>query len=252
MRRGSPIVYAHRGANLERPENTIEAFELALELGAHAIETDAHLTRDGRVVLSHDPSLERTTGVKLDIVDATYSELRRLDVGARFEPASGIARPAGPFRMPTLEEALEACPDVLFNVDAKQTEPDMMPALLRSIARMRAEDRVRVASFSTKNLVRARSLGYPGETGLGAKEVARIVFCPKSALRWLRVEGHGVQVPRRAYGIQLASQPVIDRFHAVGLRADFWVINDPREAEHLFALGADGVITDDPRTMCRR
>jgi len=252
MLRAGPTIYSHRGANLELPENTIEAFRLALELGADAIETDAHMTRDGRIVLSHDPGLERTAGVTRDIVDSTLEEIRRLDVGARFQPRRpGLFRSGTAYRMPTLEDALEACPDVMFNVDAKQTEPDMMPALLRAIASARAEDRVRVASFSTKNLVRARALGYPGETGLGAKEVARIMFLPKSALRWLRVEGHGVQVPRRAYGVSFASQSAIDRFHGLGLRVDFWTIDDPAEAERLFAMGADGVMTDDPRTLCR-
>jgi glycerophosphoryl diester phosphodiesterase len=246
----SPIIYAHRGANLERPENTLEAFALALELGADAIETDAHMTRDGRIVLSHDPNLLRTAGVDRNIADCTLEELRRLDVGARFEPRPGVERPRGTFRMPTLEEALDAFPAIPFNIDAKQTAPDMIPAFLRAIAAVRAEDRVRVASFSTRNLVRARALGYTGETGLGASEIAKIVFCPRPAQRFLRVAGHGVQIPRRAYGITLASQRVIDRFHQLGLRVDFWTIDDPAEARSLFAMGADGVMTDDPRTLC--
>lgn len=250
MHRASPIVYAHRGANLELPENTLEAFALALELGADAIETDAHMTRDGRIVLSHDPELSRTTGVERNIVDVTLEEIRRWDVGARFVPRAEAPPPRSTYRMPTLEEALDAFPGVMFNVDAKQTTPDMMPAMLRSIASVRAEDRVRVASFSTKNLERARALGYPGETGMGAKEVARIMFLPRAALRWLRVDGHGVQVPRRAYGIALASQNAIDRFHELGLRVDFWTIDDPAEAKQLFAMGADGVMTDDPRRLC--
>jgi glycerophosphoryl diester phosphodiesterase len=247
----SPIVYAHRGASFELPENTLEAFALAIDLGADAIETDAHMTRDGRIVLSHDATGERMTGVARAIADTTLTEIRSWNVGARFEPKRpGIFRPGDRFRMPTLEEALEAFPDVVFNVDAKQTRPDMIPALLRAIRSARAEDRVRIASFSTQNLVRARSLGYPGETGLSPNEIARIMFLPRAALRWLRPRGHAAQVPRRAYGVVFASQGAIDRFHAIGLRVDFWTIDDPREAARLFAMGADGVMTDDPRTMC--
>ena len=59
----SPTVYAHRGASFELPENTLESFRLALDLGADAIETDAHMTRDGRIVLSHDATGERAAGV---------------------------------------------------------------------------------------------------------------------------------------------------------------------------------------------
>ncbi len=247
----SPIVYAHRGASCELPENTLESFGLALSLGADAIETDAHMTRDGRIVLSHDATGDRMAGVPLAIRDATLAELGTWNVGERFTPTRpGPFRSSDRFRVPTLEEALAAHPTVLFNVDAKQTSPDMIPALLRAIRAARAEDRVRIASFSSANLARVRALGYTGETGLSASEIARIMFIPRSALRWLRVDGHAAQVPRRAYGVSFASQSAIDRFHTLGLRVDFWTIDRPTEADHLFAMGADGVMTNDPRAVC--
>lgn len=248
----SPTIYAHRGASFELPENTLEAFALALELGADAIETDAHMTRDGRIVLSHDATGDRTAGVARAIAEVTLEELQGWDVGRRFVPRRpGMFRSSDRFRIPTLGEALAACPDVLFNVDAKQTVPDMIPALLRCIHAAGAEDRVRIASFSTRNLRRARALRYAGETGLSAREIARIMFVPRRALRWLRAAGQAAQVPRRAYGISFASQGAIDRLHEAGLRVDFWTIDDPEEAARLFAMGADGVMTDDPRTLCQ-
>ncbi|MBX3209699.1 MAG: hypothetical protein KF764_31990 [Labilithrix sp.] len=251
MFRASPIVYAHRGACFELPDNTLEAFGLALELGADAIETDAHMTRDGVIVLSHDPTVRLTAGVDVAIADATLAEVRTWDVGARFVPRrAGVFEAGKRYGMPTLNAALEAYPKVLFNVDAKQTRPDMLPELVRTIERARAEDRVRIASFSSKNLERARALGYTGETGLSAKELARAMLAPRAALRWLRVSGHAAQVPRRAYGVVFASQVAIDRLHALGLRVDFWTIDDPEEAARLFAMGADGVMTDDPRAVC--
>ena len=82
-------MYAHRGASLERAENTLEAFELAVELGADAIETDAHVTRDGRVVLAHDPTGERTAGDRRAIADLTLSEVRAWNVGAGFVDRDG-------------------------------------------------------------------------------------------------------------------------------------------------------------------
>lgn len=224
MLRASPIVYAHRGASAELPENTLAAFARALEVGADAIETDAHMTRDGRIVLLHDPHRVR---------EQTLEQVRA------WKP--DIA---------TLDEALERFPGVVFNVDAKQTDPDMIPALVRCIRAARATDRVRIASFSTRNLERARALGYEGETGLAPNEIARAMFLPRAALRWFRVAGHAAQVPRRARGVRFDTQGAIDRLHALGLRVDFWTINDPDEAKHLFAMGADGVMTDDPRRMC--
>lgn len=247
------MIYAHRGASFELPENTIESFELALSLGADAIETDAHLTRDGRVVLSHDATGERTAGVFRPIAECSFSEVRSWNLGAKFTPRrEGAFDPKKTYRMPTLEEALDAFPNVTFNVDAKQTEPDMIPALIRAIRSRHAETRVRIASFSTRNLQRARAAGYGGETGLSPNEIARLMFVPKAALRWIKPAGEAAQVPRRAYGVSFASQAAIDRFHAVGLRVDFWTIDDLAEARRLLAMGADGIMTDDPRVVCAR
>ncbi|MBX3192833.1 MAG: glycerophosphodiester phosphodiesterase [Labilithrix sp.] len=233
----SPILYAHRGASKERPENTLEAFRLALELGAGAIETDAHMTRDGHVVLSHDATGERVAGVPIAIRDATLEEIRRWSVGG--------------LRVPTLDEALAACPGVLFNVDAKQVAPNMIPALLRCVRAANAERRVRIASFSTTNLRRARALGYAGPIGLSAAEIAALVLLPLPIAKATRIadRGDAAQVPPRAYGVTFASQRTIDRLHVLGLRVDFWTIDDPDEARRLVAMGADGIVTDDVRAI---
>ena len=248
--RASPIVYAHRGASFELPENTIEAFGRALELGADALETDAHLTRDGRVVLAHDPSGMRMAGVPREIRDCTFAEVREWDVGARFvargRQGEAPPREARPYRIPTLDEALAAFPGVVFNVDAKQEAPDMVPALLRVIRAAKAEDRVRIASFSARNLRRVRALGYEGETGLAPVEVVRALFAPGPLAR---CRGNAAQVPVRGWGITFATPKVLDRLHGLGLRVDFWTIDDPEEARRLFAMGADGVMTDDPRRV---
>jgi glycerophosphoryl diester phosphodiesterase len=245
--REGPTLYAHRGAKLELPENTLDAFRLAVELGADAIETDAHMTRDGRIVLSHDASGLRMAGVPVAIRDVTYREAQSWDMGARFVARDG-SRASRPFRIPTLDEALAALPGVVFNVDAKQVRPDMIPALLRSIRGAHAEDRVRVASFSTMNLRRARRLGYEGQTGLGAAELAALMLAPSRLARAMR-RGDAAQVPPRAWGMTFASQRTIDRLHGLGLRVDFWTIDDPDEAQRLLAMGADGIMTDDIRRI---
>jgi glycerophosphoryl diester phosphodiesterase len=239
--RTSPTLYAHRGASRELPENTLEAFRLALELGATAIETDAHMTRDGAIVLSHDPRGERMAGVGRNIRDVSLAAVRTWNVGAK--------TPGGkPYRMPTLGEALEALPGVVFNVDAKQVVPDMIPTLLRVVREARAEDRVRIASFSIRNVRRVRALGYEGQTGLAGPELAALLLAPSRLARLLRV-GDAAQVPLRALGMTLASQRVVDRLHGLGLRVDFWTVDDPAEARRLLALGADGIMTDDVRAV---
>jgi glycerophosphoryl diester phosphodiesterase len=241
---GSPIVYAHRGASLEEPENTLEAFARALELGADALETDAHMTRDGHVVLSHDPTGERMAGVRRAIREATLAEVETWNVAGRWRERRAT--------MPTLDDALARFPSVLFNVDAKQVEPDMIPALVDCIRRAGAEGRVRIASFSARNLRRARRRGYEGALGLAAFDLTRAMLMPRVLRRRSSFEGDAAQVPLRAWGVTFAKQEAIDRLHECGLRVDFWTVDDPRLAAKLFAMGADGVMTNDPRTVVRQ
>jgi glycerophosphoryl diester phosphodiesterase len=221
----------------------MEAFRLALELGAHALETDAHMTRDGQIVLSHDPSGLRMAGVSRKIRDCTLAEVRGWNVGATFATSERRS-----FRIPTLDEALVELSSVVFNVDAKQVFPDMIPTLLRCIRAVRAEDRVRIASFSARNLRRVRALGYEGQTGLAGPELLALMLAPSRVGRLLTF-GDAAQVPRHALGLTFASQRAIDRLHALGLRVDFWTIDDPAEARRLLAMGADGIMTDDVRAV---
>jgi glycerophosphoryl diester phosphodiesterase len=248
-----PILYAHRGAAAEEPENTLPSFRRALEVGADAIETDAHLTVDGHVVLSHDPTAGRMAAVPREIRRATLAEVQQWDMGWGF--LSGVSGHAGttrPFagrgyRMPTLDEALEAFPSVFFNVDAKQRNPPMVEALLATIRRHDAEDRVRIASFRADTLREVRARGYRGQTGLAQIEVARLVFTPTPLLRLSPLGGQAAQLPTRAGRIDLTRRAFIDKCHALGLRVEYWTIDDPIEARRLLELGADGIMSDDPR-----
>lgn len=238
------------------PENTLEAFQRAIDLGADAIETDAHMTRDGHVVLSHDATGERMAGVVWPIAESTLADVRTWNVAARFSVTSTAsmastaevsASPVRTARIPTLEEVLSTFPDTFFNIDAKQVRPDMMPAMLGTIDRARASERVRIASFSMGNLRRARALGYRGPIGLSAVEVASLVLLPRAIARRLPIRGDAAQVPERAHGITFASPAVIGRLHELGVRVDFWTIDDPARARQLVDMGADGIVTNDPR-----
>jgi glycerophosphoryl diester phosphodiesterase len=239
-----PRLYAHRGAAAELPENTLEAFERAIELGADAIETDAHLTRDGHVVLSHDPRGARMCGVDVAIEDASLDEVRAWDAGARF-----VSRATKAYRVPTLDEALEAMPGVAFNVDAKSRHPQMVPRLLDVIARAKAEGRVLVASFDARTLRDVRARGYRGKTGLAQTEVLRLLGLPRGLLELFPLRGAAAQIPYRTYGIDLGTRAVIDKCHALGLEVHYWTVNEAPLAERLLDVGADAIMTDDPRAI---
>jgi len=240
-------LYAHRGAAVELPENTVAAFERAIELGADAIETDAHLTRDGHVVLSHDESGLRMCGVDVAIAAATLEEVRAWDAGARFGGLGGQAGKA--HRVPTLEEALRALPGVPFNVDAKSRHSEMVPRLLEVIARAGAEDRVLVASFDARTLRDVRARGYRGKTGLAQSEVLRLLALPRPVLALFPLRGAAAQIPYRALGLDLGTRGVVDKCHAHGLEVHYWTVNEAPLARRLLDVGADAIMTDDPRAI---
>ncbi len=233
-------LYAHRGAAAEVPENTLPAFLRALERGATAIETDCHLTKDGHVVLSHDPAVADAEGTPRRIAESTLEQVQTWNV-AHGHPGS--------FTIPTLEEALEQVPGVPFNVDCKAPGLPAAAALVRVVRGMGAQGRVLIASFRTRTLRYVRDLGYEGTTGLGQAEILRLVLLPSALLRAVPVRGNAAQVPTSAFGVRLDTPRFIDKCHGLGLAVHYWTIDDPREARRLVDLGADGVMTNDPRLV---
>jgi glycerophosphoryl diester phosphodiesterase len=216
-------IYAHRGASRELPENTMRAFRRALELGADALETDVHVTLDEVIVVSHDPDGARIFGKASRIAESSFAEVK----------AWGI---------PSLEEVVTSFPGVPINVDLKIDAAALAVALLRKLG---AEEQVTLASFQSSTLRKVRALGYRGPTGLGRSEVARLLSLPAAAQRGpLAPPGRAAQLP-----LSLAKPWIIRRCHALGLRVDYWTVNEPALATSLLALGADGIMTDDPAAI---
>lgn len=228
------IVYAHRGAAIEQPENTMPSFRRALELSADALEMDAHLTADGHVVIAHDPTGARLAGVPAEIRKTPLADVRRWDMGRGCQ-------------MPTLDEVLADLPAVPLNIDVKQRTPDMTAEIVSVIRRHRAEDRVLLASFHDPVLRRIRALGYRGKTSLGRTESLALLALPAFALR--SFAGRAAQLPIRVRGVSLMRRGLVARCRAAGVQIDFWTVNDPADARTLLALGVDGIMTDDPATI---
>lgn len=242
-----PLLYAHRGAAAELPENTLPSFRRALEVGANALETDVHLTRDGHVVISHDPTGARLAGVARAIRDATLAEVETWDVGRAFRERRG-GHPER-FTIPTLDALLAETPGVPVNVDIKQHDARTAAAVVAAVRRRDAEARVLLTSFDTATLRRVRRLGYGGPTGLGRSEAARLVFLPAVALRVSPLAGRAAQIPTHLGPVRLDRRALIEKAHALGLLVHYWTINDPAEAGRLLEMGADAIMTDDPRAI---
>jgi glycerophosphoryl diester phosphodiesterase len=243
-------LYAHRGASAERPENTLTSFARALEIGVDALETDVHLTRDGHVVVSHDPDGARCAGVPRQIRTSTLEEVRSWDAGFGFV-APGGGRPfAGQgHRIPTLEQLLVEFAGVPLNIDIKQAAPPMVDPLVALLRRHRAEDRVTLASFHMRTLLRARWDGYRGATAMPQAEVLTMLLAPGWLFQALPWRGGAAQLPLAAGRWRFDDRATVRRCHRLGLRLDYWTVNDPAEAARLLELGADGIMTDDPAAI---
>jgi len=241
-------LYAHRGASAERPENTLPAFHRAVEIGVDALEMDVHVTRDGHLIVAHDDTAARTTGAQLAWADVDLADARRLDAGWGFMAADGTRPFAGKgIAISTFEEVLEAFPAMRINVDIKG---DRAVGLMLDLIRdRRADDRVTLASFQLGTLVAIRRRGYGGETALSQGEVASLLGLPAMLWRQLPFTGTAAQVPVRAGRIRFDRATFIAKCHSIGLRVDFWTVDDRDEAARLLELGADGIITNDPRAL---
>lgn len=225
------------------------AFERAVELGVDALELDVHTTRDGQLIVTHDDNARRMTAAEAAWSDLDLADVRRLDAGWGFLAPDGSRPFAGQgIRVPAFEEVLDAFPQVRLNVDIKRggRTADVALELLR---RKRAEDRVTLASFHFGTLINVRRHGYGGETGLSRGELASLLSMPALLWRQLPFTGTAAQVPVSQGAIRFDRPPFIAKCHSLGLRVDYWTIDDPEEAKRLLALGADGIMTNDPAAM---
>lgn len=232
-------LYGHRGSSARLPENTLAAFRRALDDGATALELDLHRTADGHLVVAHDPDGLRMAGVSGRIRDLPLREVKRWNV-AGFRDGGGSSH-----AIPTLDEVLAALPGVPISVDLKPDDRRSVPELLTLIARHAAAPLVTVGSFHGRLVKLARRLSYPGPTALTRWEVAALRLLPQLLASRL-VAGQAAIIPRRGMGLRLDGRRFIGRCRALGLRVDYWVVNDPGDARELLDRGATGIISDDP------
>jgi glycerophosphoryl diester phosphodiesterase len=248
-----PPNFAHRGASARAPENTLEAFRLAVEAGAGGLELDVHVTRDGEVVVIHDASVDRTTDGSGAVAGMTLAELRDLDAGYRFSPDRGSTFPfrGRGLRIPTLAEVYEEFPAASVNIDIKEPQPGAEEAVLRVIQSAEAAERSLVVSDDHAVVRRFRRLSG-GRISTGASRLEIATFYASSRLcleRLVHPPYDALQVPVDYRGISLVTLRFVVAAHSRGARVDVWTINDPDEMRRLLDLGVDVVMTDRPETL---
>ena len=248
-----PSVIGHRGCAGECPENTLLSFKTALSQGAHIIESDIQLSRDGVPILLHDPTLDRTTDGAGPAAAIDWCELEKLDAAYHHESVPGETGLRGQgVRIARLEEAFEAFPDARFNLEVKSDDPRAIAATLDLVEKFGRADRTLLAAGENPIMEALRSalLSHCVRPALGAS-IAEIVEAVKSAADGSSMPAGvtALQVPADFGGNPLVTRAFVDHAHAHGVEVHVWTINDLREIEALIGLGADGIITDYPGRM---
>src|SRR5215204_2992282 len=248
-----PVNLAHRGASDMAPENTIEAFRLAVEAGAGGLELDVHMTRDGHIVVIHDAAVDRTTNGSGAVSEMTLDEFRRLDAGHIFSPDGGPTRPyrGRGVRVPTLGEVLQGFPVVAVNIEIKDGTPGIEETVLGVLREANALGRALVVSTLHDVVKRFRKVsGGHVSTGASRWEIGIFYISSRFRLEHLvRPAYDALQVPLRHRGIPLVTPRFLKAAHANGVRVDAWTINQADEMRSLLDLGVDVIMTDRPGTL---
>jgi glycerophosphoryl diester phosphodiesterase len=240
------LVFAHRGGAALRPENTLAAFDHGLALGADGLECDVRLSRDGRVVVIHDATVDRTTEATGPVAAFTSDELARLDAGYRFGD-----RGAYPFRglglgVPAFRDVLRRYTGVPLIVELKGNDPELARA---AVAEARAEGalgRICFGSFEDATIRAARAAGADVVTSASRSEIRWAMYGAWLGLPPWRPHFQALQVPERFGLRRVATRRFVRAARRAGLPVQIWTVDDPAAMERLLSWGVHALITDRP------
>lgn len=238
-----PII-AHRGSSGRAPENTLRAFELALEEGADAFELDVHVSADGVPVVIHDPSLLRTTGVPAMVAELPVERILDADAGAFFTPDAGRSFPLRDqgIRVPLLAEVLAAFPSVPCIVEIKCRAAS--EAVRRIILEHGAADRCVLMSFDALALDLFRD--PPWLTGATSGEAQRLMQRALIGLAPGRPRYAALSLPEYFRGFPLPLELIARTARRMGRPLHIWSIDSPQRARRLWRKGVSGIVTNYP------
>jgi glycerophosphoryl diester phosphodiesterase len=249
------VVHGHRGARAMRPENTIPAFQYAIASGVDVLELDMGVTKDGVVVVSHDPYLEPPVCSgpqgKTAIHTLTLGEVREWDCGKVRNPGFPKQTPIPGTRMPTLDEVFDLAPgnQVQFNIETKifADHPELSPPpeefvrlVLALVRKHHLEKRVMLQSFDFRTLRAMKEI---------APEIKRVALWEGDTNRdFVSIAKEGEATVISPYYKQVTPEKVAAA-HAAGLEVVPWTVNAPADWDKLIDARVDAIISDDPAEL---
>jgi len=241
----TPLFIAHRGHSACYPENTLAAFNGAIDAGAHMIELDVCLSKDRHLVVIHDETVDRTTNGTGAVKALSMDQLDRLDAGSWFDPRFNTER------LPTLTQVLDAAKGhLLVNIEIKPEAfeadgpTDAVERQVLSLVREKNMlDEVLVSSFEWQMLENLRKLEPGIALGLLAEAPA-----DERLIHWYqRINGFSWHPDFR-----VLTRQQVDSLHDLGARVFPYAVDGRIDSLGMLAMGVDGLIVDDPRQMTAR
>lgn len=244
---GWPLAFSHRGDAAHGDENTLPAFQRAVEAGYAYLELDIRTSRDGHAVVFHDETLDALTDGSGPVSDHTLEELRAVSIGG--EPMAALDD--------LFHTAVLHWPHARFNIDVKDAAGAV--PLARAVHRYGLASRVLVASFEDahrvacvdelERLTGRRDIAQsPGMRVMAEFRVLSALGLGRLMAR--RLQGiTAFQVPVRYRGVPVVTRGFVRQAHALGIQVHVWTIDEPAEMRHLLALGVDGLMTDRPDVL---
>ena len=228
------IVLAHRGYSAKAPENTMAAFELALEVGSGGLELDVHLTKDGEVVIIHDDTVDRTTNGTGRVDSYTMAELKELDAGSWFSPEF-----AGE-KLPTLRQLLDLVKDkdILLNIETKTALgfEQLNETLASLLDQYDLWERTIISSFNHYSLAHMKDIRLQAKTA--------ILYNAALVNPWVYAKSIGATVLHPYHKTIIPE--IVTAAQQNGMMVNVWTVDKPVDVERMKAAKVNGIITNVP------
>ncbi len=250
-----PLVIAHQGGDGVWPGDTVFAYENAVKIGADVLEMDAHITKDGQIVLMHDEQVDRTTDGTGLIEDLTLEQLKQLDAAYQWSNDDGKTFPyrGQGIQVPTLEELLQKFPQMRYVIEIKLTQNPIDKPLCDLIRKRDMQDKVVIASFHDEAMQNFRRTCPEVATSASRGEVTTFVILGKVFLSGLILpEYQSIQPPydpAESKNIPIMTKRFIREAHAKNIAVEPWTVDDPTLMKQYIEWGVDGIMTDRPDLM---
>lgn len=237
------LVISHRGANRYAPQNTLPAFKKACELGTDGFETDVHITKDGKIVLCHNYTIDATSDGCGEISNKTLADLKGYDFGKYFSNKFKGTE------IPTIDEFLsfvETTNITVLNIEIKspkQNETAIVRETLKAVHEHGLDEKLLISSFDPKLLMEAKQLDKNCKTGfLYAPNSKTLLQMGWKPLKFCKEIGADAVHPHFLF----VNEAYVEKAHKMGLQVNPWTVDSEKTIDKMIDLGVDGIITDFP------